>query len=65
MSALPYSTATSGDGMFAVIATLALCIFCLLAGSFATWAWVQGTNECSAKVRFESVTVEYVTECRL
>lgn len=55
----------STDGRFAVVASLALCVFCLIAGAFATYAWIHGTHECSASVRYAHVTVEYVTECRL
>lgn len=53
------------DGIFAVQTALLLCLICMIAGAFATWAWIHGTHECSASVRYEHVTVEYVTECRL
>lgn len=55
----------STDGRFAVMASLALCVFCLLTGAFATYSWIRGAHECSASVRYEHVTVEYVTQCRL
>lgn len=53
------------DPRFAVCVSLAMYIFCAAVGAFATYLWVRGPHECSAVVRHEHVTVEYVTQCRL
>jgi hypothetical protein len=53
------------DPRFAVATSLMMYLFCMAVGAFATYVWVHGPHECSAKVRYEHVTVEYVTQCRL
>jgi|GEM_PF-4981455 len=53
------------DPGFAVGTSLAMYVFCIAVGAFATYIWVQGPHECSTSVRYEHVTVEYVTQCRL
>jgi hypothetical protein len=53
------------DPRFAVFVSLAMYMFCMAVGAFVTYLWVRGPHECSATVRHEHVTVEYVTQCRL
>lgn len=55
----------NSDPRFVVFVSLAMCILCIGVGVLATYFWVQGPHECSARVRYEHVTVEYVTQCRL
>lgn len=53
------------DSRFAVLVSLTMYVFCFAAGVFVTYLWVKGPHECSAKVRYENVTVEYLTQCKL